>query len=159
MENQIALAALARRRAEKAGRISQLRREFKKHEKELQKEVRNLDAVIRDMSGGEIDPTLIQSRKRFPEKLFERGAITKAVYDVLRPLPDGQAASARTFVDELMRQKGFDPDTDAELRNTLVNRTLNLLRSMWLRGDIEKVGKGHGVTWRLPELDEEAAAG
>jgi hypothetical protein len=159
MENQIALAALGRRRAEKAGRITQLKRETKKQVKALQSEIRNLDAVIRDMSEGEIDPELIPARRRFPKQSEDRGALTRVIYDVLRPLPKGEAVSARRFVDEFMGRKGLDPEVDRDFRNNLVNVCLNQLRAMSLRGVIEKVGRGQGVLWRLPKIHIEDAAG
>lgn len=159
MQDQIALAALARRRAEKAGRIGQLQRECKRQVKVLQDQIRNLDAVIRDMSEGEIDPELIPSRKSFPKPRQDRGALTRAIYDVLRPLPEGEAVSARKFVDEFMARNGLDPEVDRDERNRLVNTCLNQLRAMSLRGDMEKVGQGQGAKWRLPKIDEDAAAG
>jgi hypothetical protein len=157
MENQIALAALMRWRAEKAGRIDELEKEIET----LRVDLVHLDSVILDKGQGVIDPEAIPSRHRFPRKTkwFAHREVTRIIYDVLRPLPEGEAVPARTIVDAAMRLKGFNPEADRGLRGTYMNKFLCQLGALAARGVVEKIGqhKDH-VTWRLPKINKEEAA-
>ena len=156
MENRIAVAALVRRRAEKAGRINELERETET----LRVELVHLDSVIRDMGNGVIDSEDIEARQVFPRRsqYFAHGEVTRLCYDVLRPLPEGDAVPVRRIVDHAMRRKGFNPELDRNLRHDFTNRFLCQLRALSIRGRFEKVGHGKGVLWRLRQIATEEAA-
>ena len=157
MENSHALSALARRRAEIAGRITQL----EKQTESLRATLAHWDYVIRDMSQGEIDPGDIPSRQRFPRRgrQFSYREISRLIYDVLRPLREGEAVSARRIVEHAMRVKGFDPEQDRNIRNEWIGKFLSQLRVMTRNGSLEKIGDGRGVLWRVAEVNFEDAAG
>ena len=117
------------------------------------------DYVIRDMSKGEIDPADIPSRQRFPRRggQFAYREMSSIIYDVLRPLPEGEAVPARRIVEHAMRVKGLDPEQDRDTRNDWINKFLHQLRSMAEQGALEKIGEGRGVRWRVAEVNFEDA--
>jgi hypothetical protein len=69
--------------------------------------------------------------------------IREALRDAALPI------SADDIVGPLMAEKGLDP-ADRKLRGKLIQAILNALGNMKARGDLQKIGQGFGVRWRLP---------
>ena len=134
-------------RADTAGLILQLEKQIEEKRIELV----HLDSVIRQIGDGEIDPETIPTRQRFPRRSqwFRHGEVTEITYDVLKELPNRGSVPVREIVDHAMRQKGFDPEHDRNLRHDFTNRFLVQLRALTIRGTVEKIGRGKGVKWRL----------
>jgi hypothetical protein len=139
-----ALSALMQRRADIAGEIIEL--EAKTEAKRV--DLVHLDCSIR-MFDPEIDPEGIPSRQRFPRRsqYFAHGEVTRIIYNVLRSADE--PASASVIVEAAMRQKGFDPLNDRNLRKDFYQKFLVQLNAMRRTGTVEAVGRSKGVKWRL----------
>jgi len=50
---------------------------------------------------------------------------------------------------QAMKDKGLNPDKDRKLRSDFIRRILVSLHDLRKAGEVEKVGQGRGVVWRL----------
>ena len=155
--NQHVLKGLMTFRSELAGRIN-----LRVNETEAMRRLLiNVDLVMPFFANQdeEIDPQAIAPRKRFPRKgeWFAYKEQSRLIREVLRDLPDGEAVPMATIVKYAMRKKGFDPEHDRSVWRIFYQKLICQTRAMWVRGSVEKIGNGRGVTWRLRRIDQEAS--
>jgi hypothetical protein len=131
-----------------------LAKELDEHLKEARR-LRDLDGAI-DRVMRELDPyanpdSIRPRRPRQPNAFcsFSYGELIQRIYDVLDELPEGDAVSARAIAEKPFRDKGFDPQADRALWDSVMRRFLAQLRKLQYRNKIERLGQFRGATWRL----------
>jgi len=60
-----------------------------------------------------------------------------------------QTVKADAISVQAMKDKGLNPDKDRKLRSDFIRRILVFLHDLRKAGEVEKVGHGRGVVWRL----------
>src|ERR1700722_7009211 len=87
-------------------------------------------------------------RVRRPRHLdyFSHGEISRRCFDALR---GGATLPASDIARTAMTDKGLNYDADRHMRIKFTCRITIQHNSMAHRGDIQKIGSGHGVRWRL----------
>jgi hypothetical protein len=141
----IVVAALSRKRRDIAFEIGELEREAEVKRQELI----HLDAVLR-MFAPDTDPEAVPARLRRPRRrdYFAHGEMSRRCFDMLR---DGSALAAADIAKQAMTDKGLSFEGEPHLRKEFVRRFTMQLNSMARKGDIQKIGHGRGVRWRLAE--------
>src|ERR1700733_83522 len=104
------------------------------------------------MFARDLNPEDDPVRVRRPRHLdyFSHGEISRRCFDALRGVATLPASDiARTA----MTDKGLNYDADRHMRIEFTCRITMQLNSMAHRGDIQKIGSGRGVRWRLATGD------
>ena len=82
-----------------------------------------------------------------PEAMFERGDLSRVIFDALRNEPDGLAIPALTEI--VMRANGFDI-SDANLAALVKNRVGNALYRYYHKGEVLNRKAPDGIrVWRI----------
>ena len=138
--NPIAVAALQRKRAEIAGVIADLEKRIAEHRADLV----HIDNALRLMDSP-IPGDAIPARKPRPRNTgyFAHGELSRRIYEALR---ERESISGAELADLALADKCIE---DRGIRATFVARFLVRLDQMALRGDVERIGSGNGVRWRL----------
>jgi hypothetical protein len=139
-EHPVAVAALTRKRSEIAGLVADLEKRLAEHRADLV----HLDNALR-LLNSPISGDAIPARKPRPRNTgyFTHGELSRRIYDALR---GRESVSAAEVADIAMADKAIE---DKNVRATFVARFLVRLDQMALRGNIERIGSGQGVRWRL----------
>ena len=125
-----------------------------KHTERLRLELVHLDAVLRMFLPEVVEAGMPvrQRRWRRSSPYFARGELTQRIYAALRQ---------RTFISsveiaaEAMRDKGLDPEASPAIRSDFGRRVTAQLSALALEGEVERVGKGRAMRWRLPATDHD----
>jgi hypothetical protein len=143
-DNPIAASALQRKRAEIAGIIAELEKRIAEHRADLV----HIDNALRLMNSP-IAGDDIPARKPRPRNkgYFAHGELSHRIYAALR---ERETISGAELADIALADKGID---DRSVRATFVARFLVRLDQMAARGDVERIGSGNGVRWRLKAGD------
>jgi hypothetical protein len=136
----IAVAALQRKRAEIAGLIADMEKRLAEHRADLV----HIDNALRLMNSP-IPGDAVPARKPRPRNrgYFAHGELSRRIYETLR---ERETVSGAELADIALAAKGID---DRSIRATFVARFLVRLDQMATRGDVERIGSGNGVRWRL----------
>jgi hypothetical protein len=139
--NAFVISGLKEQRARVAGRIVDLRREADK----LQADLVHIDGVLRLY---DVEPAEIPTKGRVPvrSEYFGRNELSRRCRDVLR---EKGVIRADDVAVQAMRDKNLDPEANRKLRTDFNRRILVTLHDMVKAGQIEKVGHGRGVRWRI----------
>jgi hypothetical protein len=88
-------------------------------------------------------------RVRRPRRLyyFSHVEMSRRCFDMLR---GGDTLPAADIARQAMTDKGLNYDADRHLRIEFTRRFTMQLNSMARKGDVQKIGSGRGVKWRLP---------
>lgn len=140
------VSALIEKRAEIAGIIVSLEKQIR----EYQRELLHLDATLKmfdpDIKLSEIRP----KRPAYGRSgYFAQGELSDRCHDALRRA-DGKPVSAEEIAIQAMRDKLLDPG-DNKIRSDFIRRLLWTLERLQRNGQIERVGRGIGVRWQLPQ--------
>jgi hypothetical protein len=139
--------ALTKKRAEILFEIGELEKQIE----QLQTELVHIDAVLR-MFRPDFRAENLPVRHRRPTKspYFRHGELTQRIYDALRT--KGVIVSLDVAV-AAMRDKKLDPDSDPVTRTDFVRRVTMQLNDLARKGQVEKLGKGRAVRWKLAVQD------
>ena len=140
-ENPIAIAALLRKRAEIAGLVADMEKRLAEHRADLT----HIDHALRLM-GSPIAGDAIPARRVRASRnkgYFVHGELSRRIYDALR---QHETVSGAEAADIALADKGID---DKAVRTTFVERFLVRLNQLAVSGQIERIGSGNGVRWRL----------
>lgn len=140
-QHPVAVAALARKRAEIAGMIAEMEKRLAEHRADLV-HIDNALRLLNSPVAGDAIPA-VKPRPR-NSGYFVHGELTRRIYEGLRDRPDG--VSAAELADAALRDKGID---DPSVRATFVSRFLVRLGTMAPRGHVERIGNGQRVRWKL----------
>ena len=77
---------------------------------------------------------------------FGRAELSRRCRDALR---EHGIVKADAIAVQAMKDKGLNPDKDRKLRSDFIRRILVSLHDLLKAGEIEKIGHGRGVVWRL----------
>jgi hypothetical protein len=145
-DHPVAVAALTRKRAEIAGLIAETEKQLAAHRADLV----HIDNALRLMNSP-IPGEAIPARKRRARNAgyFTHGELSRRIYDALRTR---ERVSAAELADIAVADKGIQ---DASVRATFVSRFLVRLDQMALRGNVERIGGGNGVRWKLAAVPSE----
>jgi hypothetical protein len=148
-DNPVTVVALVRKRRDIAFEVADLERATEAKRQELI----HIDAVIR-LFAPELEPENIPERHRKPRRLayFAHGEISRRCFDMLR---SGQTLAAIDLARQAMADKELNFDSERNLRIEFARRITSQLNAMARKGEIEKVGNGRGVRWRLPTIEPE----
>jgi hypothetical protein len=139
-DNPIAVGALQRKRAEIAGIIAELEKQIAEHRADLV----HIDNALRLMNSPIAGEDVPARKPRLSNKgYFVHGELTRRVYAALR---ERETISGAELADIALADKNIN---DRRIRTTFVTRFLVCLAQMAERGDVERVGRGNGVRWRL----------
>ena len=140
-EHPIAVAALSRKRAEIAGMILDLEKQIVAHRADLL----HIDNAMR-LLNSPIPGEAIPAKRVRPRQqgYFVHGELSRRIFDVLR---QHETVSAAELAEVAMRDKGLGDDKD--IRALFWRRFLVRLDQMATRGNVERIGSGQGVRWRL----------
>ncbi|HJU17100.1 MAG TPA: hypothetical protein VJ770_11595 [Stellaceae bacterium] len=135
--------ALVKKRAEILFEIGELEKRIER----LQTELVHLDAVLR-MFRPDFKAEELPVRHRRPTKspYFRHGELTQRIFDTLRT--KGMIASLDVAL-AAMLDKGLDPESDPVTRTDFVRRVTLQLNALAGKGQIEKVGRGRAMRWKL----------
>jgi len=109
----------------------------------------HIDAVLR-LYGVEAGDIPMKGRVSIRSAYFDRNEISRRVRDMLR---ERETISADDVSVRAMQDKRLDPDNDRKLRTDFNKRILVSLHDMMKAGQVERIGKGRGVRWKLARLD------
>jgi hypothetical protein len=135
------ISGLKDKRSAVAGRMVDLRRELDR----LQGDLAALDSVLRLY---DVEPSDIPTKGRVPVRsaYFGRNEITRRCRDMMR---ERGTIKADDVTVQAMKDKGLDPEADRKTRRDFTRRILVSLHDLKKADQIEKVGHGRGVVWRL----------
>jgi hypothetical protein len=136
-----AIAALLRKRAEIAGKITILQRQTA----DLRADLIHIDYTLRM-----IDPSYSPDRKAARVRFstigyFERGELSRRIYEGLRR---SGTITASELADKAMSEKKL---TDHRVRAYLVSRFLSRLAGMAKDEKLERIRDGFSVRWKLAD--------
>ncbi len=137
----VALAALSRKRAEIAGKITALLRQIA----DLRADLLHIDHTIRM-----IDPTYSPSTKAARVRFstigyFERGELSRRIYEALRR---SDTITAAELTNAAMAEKKL---TDHRIRAYFVSRFLSRLAGLATDGKLVRIRDGFSVRWKLAD--------
>lgn len=110
----------------------------------------HVDTVLR-LYGEEPEDMPIKGRIGKLSPYFGRAEMSRRCRDAIR---EHGTVKADDIAVQAMRDKGLDPEKDRKLRSDFIRRILVSLHDLRKAGEIEKVGHGRGVTWRLSKPAE-----
>jgi hypothetical protein len=124
--------------------------ELEKRADQLRTELVHLDAVLR-MFRPEFRAENLPVRHRRPTKspYFRHGELTQRIFDAMREKGEITSLDVAAIA---MRDKGLDSDTDPATRTDFVRRVGLQLNDMVRKGNVEKVGRGRAMRWRLRQV-------
>lgn len=139
-QHPVAVAALQRKRAEIAGIIAELEKRLAERRADLV-HIDNALRILNSPIAGEAIP----ARRPRPRNsgYFAHGELSRRIYDALRT---HETVSGAELADIALADKGIE---DRGVRATFVARFLVRLDQMVRNGDVERIGSGNGVRWRL----------
>jgi len=141
MSNTFVKSGLREKRADMARQIVEARAQIDK----LQAYLFHLDYVLR-LFGEDPGDIPLQGRLGKLSPYFGRAELSRRCRDALR---EHGTVKADDIAVQAMRDKGLDPDRDRKLRSDFIRRILVSLHDLRDSNEIEKVGHGRGVVWRL----------
>ena len=139
------ISGLRERRAAIAGQIVDTRRQLEQQLSKLQADLFHVDAVLK-LYG--VEPETIPAKGRVGKlsAYFGRAELSRRCRDALR---ENGTVKADDIAVRAMRDKGLNPLTDRKLRVDFNRRVLVSLHDLHKANQVEKVGHGRGVVWRL----------
>jgi hypothetical protein len=145
MAQSIIIHALTEKRAEISGRIHDL----EERTRQARADLAHIDAAML-LFDPDAKPAAI--RAKLPSKgrssLFANGEISRRCREAIRDA-NGEPVAAEAIVRQAIADKGFESE-DKALRQDLVRRFLWALHRMQIAGTVQRVGKGLGARWALP---------
>jgi hypothetical protein len=105
----------------------------------------HIDAVLR-LYGVEAGDVPMKGRVSIRSAYFDRNEISRRIRDLLR---DRETISADDVSVRAMQDKRLDPDRDRKLRTDFTKRVLVSLHDMLKAGQVERIGFGRGVRWKI----------
>ena len=140
------ISALRAKRAELSGLIDALERQIA----QLSADLVHVDGVLRlyqpDRDPTEIKPKQMRGRNRY----FDRGNLSRLCREAFRGA-DGPLSVA-DLVASVIDAKHFDP-RDCVLRDRVDDLVKATLGPMRRTGEVEKIGEGRGMRWKLAERE------
>jgi hypothetical protein len=137
--------ALVAKRGEVGGTIAEL----EERTRQARADLAHIDATLRLF-----DPDAIpqQIRDKRPARgrsgLFANGEISRRVRTALRDA--SKPISAEALVRQTIADKGLDPE-DKPMCQAMIRSFLWALHRMQTAGTVQRLGKGLGARWSLPE--------
>ena len=104
-----------------------------------------MDTVLR-LYGEEPEDIPLKGRIGKLSPYFGRSEMSRRCRDALR---EHGTVKADAIAVQAMKDKGLDPDKDRKLRSDFIRRILVSLHDLRKAGEVEKIGHGRGVVWRL----------
>lgn len=143
----VAVAALCQKRVDLVHEIG----EAEAHVERLRTSLVQLDAVIR-MFRADFNPDALPVRQRRQTKspYFRHGELTQRILGALR---DGGEVASSAIAEQAMRDKGLDPASDPATRADFVRRVGLQLNTLQRKGQIERLGTGRHLRYRLAERE------
>ena len=137
------VSGLREKRSAVAGEIVELRLKLDK----LQADLFHIDAVLRLY---DVEPGKIPTKGRVPVRsaYFGRNEITRRIREALNAQDTIKADDVTV---RAMLDKGIDPEKERKLRVNFTQRILTSLHDLRKTGEVERIGYGRGVRWRLAE--------
>ena len=125
-----------------------------KHTERLRLELVHLDAVLRMFLPEVVEAGMPvrQRRWRRSSPYFARGELTQRIYAALH---QRKFIASVEIAAEAMRDKGLDPEASPAIRSDFGRRVTAQLSALALEGEVERVGKGRAMRWRLPATDHD----
>jgi hypothetical protein len=109
----------------------------------------HIDATLRMFDPDTIPQQLRDKRPaRGRSGLFANGEISRRVRAAL--LDASEPISAKSLVYQTIADKGLDPE-DTPMRQAMIRSFLWALHRMQTAGTVQRLGKGLGARWVLPE--------
>lgn len=143
MSDTFVKSGLRKKRADIARQIIEARRQIDK----LQTDLFHVDTVLR-LFGEDPGDIPLKGRIGKLSPYFGRAEMSRRCRDALR---ERATVKADGIAVQAMKDKGLDPNKDQKLRSDFIRRILVSLHDLRKAGEIEKVGHGRGVVWRLKQ--------
>ena len=137
------VSGLVAKRAELAGVIDQLQRQLDQYRADLT----HIDGVLRILAS-DLDPETIRPKRVYRRnRYFARNELSRLCLGVFRTAA-GEPVSIDDIAGQAVAAKGFDP-ADGILRAAIRDQAGDIVKRLHRRGEVEKVGRGRAVRWRL----------
>jgi hypothetical protein len=143
MSDTFVKSGLREKRADIARQIIEAKRQIDK----LHADLFHVDTVLR-LYGEEPETIPMKGRIGKLSRYFGRAELSRRCRDALR---ENGTVKADAIAVQAMRDKGLDPAKDRKLRSDFIRRILVSLHDLRKAGEVEKVGHGRGVIWRLKD--------
>jgi hypothetical protein len=143
MSDTFVISGLRDKRADLARQVVEARRQIDK----LQADLFHVDTVLR-LYGEDPGDIPLKGRIGKLSPYFGRAEMSRRCRDALRERP---SVKADDIAVQAMKDKGLDPNKDQKLRSDFIRRILVSLHDLRKAGEVEKVGHGRGVVWRLKQ--------
>ena len=111
----------------------------------LQADLFHVDTVLR-LYGEEPETIPMKGRIGKLSPYFGHAEMSRRCRDALR---ERGTVKADDIAVQAMKDKGLDPERERKLRSDFIRRILVSLHDLRKAGEVEKVGHGRGVVWRL----------
>jgi hypothetical protein len=144
MGETFVVSGLRERRAALARQIVDVQQQLDR----LRGDLIHIDAVLK-LYGVEAADIPMKGRVSVRSTYFDRNEVSRRIRDLLR---ERETISADDVSVRAMQDKRLDPDRDRKLRADFTRRVLVSLHDMMKAGQVERIGAGRGVRWRLPAL-------
>ena len=137
------VSGLIEKRRELAGIIDELQRQLDQHRADLT----HIDGVLRVLAS-DLDPETIRPKRFYRRnRYFARNELSRLCLDALRT-SSGEPLSTDDIAGRVIAAKNFDAG-DAILRAAIKEQIGDVVKRLHLRGEIEKIGRGRSIGWRL----------
>ncbi len=137
------VAALVAKRAELAGVIDQLQHQLDQYRADLT----HIDGVLRVLAT-DLDPETIRPKRVYRRnRYFARNELSRLCLEAFRDT-GGEPVSADAITAQVFAAKGFDIG-DSILRAAIRDQVADIVKRLYRRGEINKVGQRRDARWRL----------
>lgn len=137
------ISGLRAKRADIARQIIEAKAQVER----LHTDLFHVDTVLR-LYGEEPETIPMKGRIGKLSPYFGRAEMSRRCRDALREIG---TVKADDIAVRAMKEKGLDPENNRKLRSDFIRRILVALHDLRDADEIEKVGHGRGVVWRLKQ--------
>lgn len=135
---------LTTKRAELTSIILDLEHKLSQHRADLG----HIDATLRVFDPDYMPRRVRNQISRYPRSdYFEHGEITRRALAFLRETASPSVTAADIAV-QIMKDKGLESG-DHRMRLDFIRRILRMLQRQSEDGPVERIGRGHGVRWKV----------
>jgi hypothetical protein len=137
------VSGLIEKRRELAGIIDQLQRQLDQHRADLM----HIDGVLRILAT-DLDPETIRPKRIYRRnRYFARNELMRLCLAAFRAAL-GEAISIDDITQQVIASKGFDA-VDGVLRRAIRDQAGDVVKRLYSRADVEKIGRGRAIRWKL----------
>jgi hypothetical protein len=109
----------------------------------------HIDGVLRILAS-DLDVETIKPKRAYRRnRYFARNELSRICLDMFRTAA-GEPLNADDIAGRVIATKGFDT-ADAILRAAIRDQVSSIVKRLHRRGEVEKVGRGRTVRWRLKQ--------